>query len=210
MAFRLPATHRFQIRQASMLETKSPSAAMRLPFVNHLGLVIEEAASGKSRCVLEVREIHMNSSGIVHGAALFALVDTGMGAALFSTLDSEHGCATIEAKINYFKPVHSGAITCTSDLSGGRNGCSGVRYLFRFQTQGRGRGLGPVNTVLSTRSHLKKQCGQANSPWQRGLAPRKNKESSAPGLGRRAAETCQLTLPAPPAAPPRPRLRRGQ
>lgn len=99
-----------------MLETKSPSAAMRLPFVNHLGLVIEEAASGKSRCVLEVREIHMNSSGIVHGAVLFALVDTGMGAALFSTLDSEHGCATIEAKINYFKPVHSGTITCTSEL----------------------------------------------------------------------------------------------
>lgn len=89
---------------------------MRLPFVNHLGLVIEEAAAGKSRCALEVREIHMNSSGIVHGAVLFALVDTGMGAALFSTLDDEHACTTIEAKINYFKPVQCGTIVCTSEL----------------------------------------------------------------------------------------------
>lgn len=89
---------------------------MRLPFVNHLGLVIEEAASGTSRCTLEVRDIHMNSSGIVHGAVLFALVDTGMGAALLSTLDQEHACATIEAKINYFKPVHRGIIACTSEL----------------------------------------------------------------------------------------------
>jgi len=89
---------------------------MRLPFVNHLGLVIEEATSGKSRCALDIREIHMNSSGVVHGAVLFALVDTGMGAALFSTLDPEHTCATIEAKINYFKPVQHGSIACTSEL----------------------------------------------------------------------------------------------
>jgi acyl-CoA thioesterase len=89
---------------------------MRLPFVNHLGLVIEEAAAGQSRCTLEVRDIHMNSSGIVHGAVLFALVDTGMGAALFATLDDEHACATIEAKINYFKPVQRGTITCSSEL----------------------------------------------------------------------------------------------
>ncbi|WP_332741455.1 PaaI family thioesterase [Hydrogenophaga sp.] len=89
---------------------------MHLPFVNHLGLVIEEAASGMSRCALDVREIHMNSSGVVHGAVLFALVDTGMGAALFSTLEPEHACATIEAKINYFKPVQGGNITCTSEL----------------------------------------------------------------------------------------------
>lgn len=89
---------------------------MHLPFVHHLGLVIEAAASGQSRCALDVREIHMNSGGVVHGAVLFALVDTGMGAALFSTLDPEHGCATIEAKISYFKPVQRGSIACTSEL----------------------------------------------------------------------------------------------
>ena len=89
---------------------------MRLPFANHLGLVIEEAAAGQSRCTLEVREFHMNSSGIVHGAVLFAMVDTGMGAALFSTLDDEHACVTIEAKINYFRPVQRGTLHCTSEL----------------------------------------------------------------------------------------------
>jgi acyl-CoA thioesterase len=89
---------------------------MQRPFVNHIGLVIEEAAAGTSRCSLAVREIHLNSSGIVHGAVLFALADTGMGAALYSSLDPQHLCATIEAKINYFKPVRQGAIVCSSEV----------------------------------------------------------------------------------------------
>ena len=89
---------------------------MHLPFVNHIGLVIEGSASGTSRCSLAVREIHLNSSGVVHGAVLFALADTGMGAALYSVLGSEHLCATIEAKINYFKPIRQGSIVCTSEL----------------------------------------------------------------------------------------------
>ena len=31
-------------------------------------------------------------------------------------LEPEHACATIEAKINYFKPVQRGSIACTSEL----------------------------------------------------------------------------------------------
>jgi acyl-CoA thioesterase len=86
------------------------------PFIDHIGLRIEESAQGTSRCVLQVRDVHLNSAGVVHGAVLFALADTGMGKALYSTLDSQHLGATIEAKINYFKPVREGLIVCNSEL----------------------------------------------------------------------------------------------
>jgi acyl-CoA thioesterase len=53
---------------------------------------------------------------MVHGAVIFALADTGMGAALHATLEKGETCATVELKINYFKPVRGGELTCTSQL----------------------------------------------------------------------------------------------
>lgn len=92
------------------------SSSTPRPFVDSLGLVFEETAAGESRCTLQVRGDHMNSAGMVHGAVLFALADTGMGVALYSTLDEQQLCATIEAKINYFKAVREGTIVCASTL----------------------------------------------------------------------------------------------
>ena len=60
--------------------------------------------------------MHLNSTGAVHGAVLFAMADTGMGKALYTTLKTGQLCATIEAKINYFKPVRGGVIVCASEL----------------------------------------------------------------------------------------------
>ena len=77
---------------------------------------IDEAKSGHSKCTLTVADYHRNSNGVVHGGVLFTLADTGMGAALYPTLDVIEICATIEIKINYFKPVASGDIVCTSEI----------------------------------------------------------------------------------------------
>jgi acyl-CoA thioesterase len=86
------------------------------PFIDHIGLHLEDSGHGKSRCTLEVQQVHLNSAGVVHGAVLFALADTGMGKALYSTLDGQHLAVTIEAKINYFGPVRAGLIVCNSEL----------------------------------------------------------------------------------------------
>ena len=53
---------------------------------------------------------------MAHGAVVFAMGDTGMGAALFPTLGAGEICATIEVKINYFKPVVSGELACLTEL----------------------------------------------------------------------------------------------
>ena len=59
---------------------------------------------------------HLNPHRVVHGAVLYALADTGMGAALYPTLADGEICATIEIKINYFKPVRSGTLRCLTRL----------------------------------------------------------------------------------------------
>lgn len=90
--------------------------AVKLPFVEHVGMCIAAQGEGRSRCTLEVQEFHRNSSGKVHGGVAFTLADTGMGAALYSTLAPGESCATIEIKINYFRPILAGQIVCLSEI----------------------------------------------------------------------------------------------
>lgn len=86
------------------------------PYAELLGLTVEEQRSGFSRCSLTISEKHRNPHNVVHGAVLYALADTGMGAALYPTLDAGEICATIEVKINYYKPVAAGTVTCTTEI----------------------------------------------------------------------------------------------
>lgn len=89
---------------------------MHHPFAALIGLVVEEQRSGFSRCTLAIGATHLNPHGVVHGAVVYALADTGMGAALYPTLGEGEICATIEVKINYFRPVASGAISCITEV----------------------------------------------------------------------------------------------
>lgn len=89
---------------------------MKHPFADLIDLRIEDAGAGSSTLALVVGSRHLNPHGVVHGAVLFALADTGMGAALYPTLEPGEICATIEIKINYFKPVSTGKVVCRTDL----------------------------------------------------------------------------------------------
>ncbi|WP_284617992.1 PaaI family thioesterase [Aquabacterium humicola] len=89
---------------------------MRLPFVEHVGAEIADVRDGASLLTLVIAPLHLNSSGVVHGGVLFTLADTGMGAALFSALARGERCATVEAKINYFRPVRGGTLQCRSRI----------------------------------------------------------------------------------------------
>lgn len=86
------------------------------PFAELVGLSIDEQASGRSTLSLRVAPRHLNPHGVVHGAVLYALADTGMGAALYPTLSPGEICATIEIKISYFRPVWAGAVGCRTEV----------------------------------------------------------------------------------------------
>ena len=85
-------------------------------FTQHVGIELAEKAPGRSRWVLDLQPIHTNTHGVVHGGVLFTLADTAMGSALFGALQPEQICATINIKINYFKPVFKGRVTCDSEV----------------------------------------------------------------------------------------------
>lgn len=87
------------------------------PFAELIGLRWQPASDrDTSRSELVLAAQHLNPHGVVHGAVLFALADTGMGAALYPTLAAGELCATIEIKINYFKAVATGTLTCDTRL----------------------------------------------------------------------------------------------
>ena len=86
------------------------------PFAKLIDLRYMEQGPGHSRCKLVVTDKHLNPNQVVHGAVIFALSDVGMGAATQPTLAEGELCATVEIKINYFKPVHAGELICTTTL----------------------------------------------------------------------------------------------
>ena len=81
-------------------------------FVHHVGVTVDQALPGHSRCSLQIQDFHRNPSGVVHGGAIFTLADTAMGAALMASLDEDFVCATVEIRLAYFKPVFDGPLTC--------------------------------------------------------------------------------------------------
>lgn len=87
------------------------------PYADLIDLVVDERSPGHSCCSIRLAAKHMNPQGVAHGAVLYALADTGMGAALYPTLEPGELCATIEIKITYFRPVAEGTVvTCTTAM----------------------------------------------------------------------------------------------
>jgi acyl-CoA thioesterase len=86
------------------------------PFADLIGLTLEHQGDGSSTLMLSVDGRHLNPHGVVHGAVIYAMADTGMGAALYSTLDAGYACATIDISITYFRPVIEGHLLCQTIL----------------------------------------------------------------------------------------------
>lgn len=89
---------------------------MKHPFADLIALRTAEQGPGSSRLELRVTTDHLNPHQVVHGAVVYAMADTGMGAALYPTLADGEICATIEIKINYFKPIAQGLLRCETAL----------------------------------------------------------------------------------------------
>lgn len=87
---------------------------MEHPYGDLIGFRFTAQDQGTSTLELAVRHDLMNPHGVVHGAALYSLADTGMGAALYGLLDKGQSCATINCAISYFRGVTTGTITCST------------------------------------------------------------------------------------------------
>jgi acyl-CoA thioesterase len=74
----------------------------------------DEAGTGTA--TIDITDKHHNPNGVVHGAVLFALVDTAMGKATMSVLDESTFCATIEMSLRFIRPVGSGSVLAVAKV----------------------------------------------------------------------------------------------
>lgn len=86
------------------------------PFGDLIGLEFTKFEKGYSQCSLNVNEKLLNPHKVVHGGVMYSMADTGMGAAIYSLLEKDELCATVEIKINYFKPVNEGNLICNTKV----------------------------------------------------------------------------------------------
>ena len=85
-------------------------------FAELVGFEIFPNRDGTSTGTLEVRKEHLNPNGVVHGGALFTLLDTCLGAALMQRLDEGEICATLQISMNFLKPVFAGTVECRAHV----------------------------------------------------------------------------------------------
>jgi acyl-CoA thioesterase len=82
-----------------------------MEFTRSLGVREISVASGEVELELEADEAHWSTAQRAHGGVLFSMLDTALGRAVVSTLPEGRGCATLECKINFFRPVVRGRLT---------------------------------------------------------------------------------------------------
>ena len=79
-------------------------------FTDYLGCRTLGMRDGAFTIELDLEPRHMSRAARAHGGVLFTLLDTALGRAVIEELPPGRGCATVELKINYFRPVQSGTI----------------------------------------------------------------------------------------------------
>lgn len=84
-------------------------------------MTISSPTPGVGLATVEVTPELYNPNGVVHGAVLFAMVDTAMGAAALSSLDEGLVCTSIEVHLRFLRAAATGRLTAeTSVVKGGR------------------------------------------------------------------------------------------
>ena len=94
--------------EARSLTESSREVNRHNPFVQLLGIVIEEVGPDRSRLRLTIRPDSLNPHGLVHGGALFTLADNAAGCA--ASTDGR-AYVTQGGDIHFLRVQSSGAVT---------------------------------------------------------------------------------------------------
>lgn len=124
-----------------------------LPFVQLLGIEIEEACDGHAAGRLELDADHYSAPGVAHGGVPYALADTVGGAAVISL--HHQPTPTVDMRIDYHAPARDDLL---ADAEVVRDGGSIASADVRIEQ--------PDGThVASARGTFKTGGGEADNPW---------------------------------------------
>ena len=95
-------------------------------FSRHCGIELLHSGQGTAMAKMKIEKKHLNSVGIVHGAAIFALGDAVFAAASNS---HDHVAVAVNINISYLKAVEGGTLkaTASENNSKGRIGSYTIR-----------------------------------------------------------------------------------
>jgi acyl-CoA thioesterase len=94
---------------------RAPGASIG-PLAELLHIANDGAADGRARYHLDVHPEALNPHGLLHGGAVYVMVDYSMGGATMSVLPPGESCATIEIKISYLSGVTGGRLTADTEI----------------------------------------------------------------------------------------------
>ena len=100
---------------SSVTRARAPGSSIG-PLAEALNITNEGAEGGHAVYTLDVVPAMINPHGVLHGGAVYVMVDYSMGGATMSTLPPGEICATIEIKISYLASVRGGTLTCRTDV----------------------------------------------------------------------------------------------
>ncbi len=101
---------------------------LKIPFLDHLGVVPEFAEGGKSRISVHLRPEYENSFQVAHGGLIMTLLDFAMAAAARSSMNHASGAITVDMTISFLRPSVGKIVVEGSTLKAGKtiNYCEAV------------------------------------------------------------------------------------
>lgn len=86
------------------------------PLRTFLDMQVTTVGPGRAEAGIEVADQHLNPNGVVHGAVLFALVDTAMGGAAMSALPEGQYATSVDIQFRFVRPASSGRLLATAEV----------------------------------------------------------------------------------------------
>jgi uncharacterized protein (TIGR00369 family) len=115
------------------------------PLKRFLGMELTGDEPGAGLAHVDVGPDHLNPNGVVHGAVLFALVDTAMGKATMSVIDDPGCyCASVEVSLRFIRAAAAGRLVATATVV--KRG----RHLAHLEARVVGEDQRPVATATGT------------------------------------------------------------
>jgi uncharacterized protein (TIGR00369 family) len=85
------------------------------PFLELLGVKVDDIKYPRSRLTLSWAENLINPMGTLHGGIIATLIDSAPGCVLLNE-EEINGIATVELKVNYFKAIAKGTIIADGEI----------------------------------------------------------------------------------------------
>jgi uncharacterized protein (TIGR00369 family) len=80
-------------------------------FANHLGMKLDSVGNGRASISLDIKPIHANTQGIVHGGVICSLADQVGPIAMASILEENQRPRSVQLDVHYLSPAKGGRLT---------------------------------------------------------------------------------------------------